>query len=86
MLNQIGKESLAKGDRAHALSDFREAERLEPADYRPHLELSSIYWALGLESQACEEFAWAARLEPEFENERKSYNKVVRRELLSAPR
>jgi len=69
MLSQVGEESLAKGDRVRALSDFREAERLEPADYRPHLELSSIYSALGLESQAREEFDWAARLKPEFRNE-----------------
>jgi membrane associated rhomboid family serine protease len=69
MLNQVGEESLAKGDRVHALSDFREAERLEPADYRPHLELSSIYSSLGQEREAREEYDWAARLKPEVRNE-----------------
>jgi len=69
MLNRVGEESLAKGERVHALSDFREAERLEPADYRPHLELSSIYSALGREQQAREECDWAARLKPDVRNE-----------------
>ncbi|HUI70391.1 MAG TPA: rhomboid family intramembrane serine protease [Spirochaetia bacterium] len=68
MLNQVGEESFAKGDRVHALSDFREAERLEPADFRPHLELSSIYSSLGRERQTREECDWAARLEPEVTN------------------
>src|SRR3989442_5721115 len=46
-LIQEGEKSLAHGDRVQALSDFREAERLEPVDYRPHLQLSSGYFALG---------------------------------------
>ena len=69
MLNRVGDELLAKGDRVHALSDFREAERLEPADYRPHLELSSIYSSFGREQQAREEYDWAVRLKPEVRNE-----------------
>jgi membrane associated rhomboid family serine protease len=85
LLNQIGKESLAKGDRVHALSNFREAERLEPADYRPHLELSSIYSSLGREQQAHEEYYWAVRLEPEVRNARNSYNKAVKHELPAIP-
>ena len=68
-LNQLGEESLAKGDRVHALSDFREAERLEPADYRPHLELSSIYSSLGRDRRAREEYDWAVQLKPEVRNE-----------------
>ena len=82
MLNQVGEESLAKGDRVHALSDFREAERLEPADYRPHLELSSIYSSFGRERQAREEYDWAARLKPEVRNESAkagSFRKNVRK-------
>jgi rhomboid protease GluP len=70
MLNRVGEESLAKGDRVHALSDFREVERLEPADYRPHMELSSIYSSLGRGQQAREEYDWAVRLKPEVRNER----------------
>ncbi len=61
-LIQKGQESLARGDRRQALSDFREAERLEPADYQPHLQLSSIYSALGDTSKAREECKWAVRL------------------------
>jgi len=64
-LIQDGQESLAHGDRVHALYDFREAERLEPADYRPHLGLSSIYRALGQEHQADKECEWAIRSNPE---------------------
>jgi tetratricopeptide (TPR) repeat protein len=63
-LIQEGEESLARGDRVRALSDFREAERLEPADYRPHLKLCSIYSAIGEARQAREEFEWAGRLMP----------------------
>jgi len=62
MLNQLGEESLAKGDRVHALSDFREAERLEPADYRAHLKLCSVYSALGDTSKAEQECIWTVRL------------------------
>ncbi len=69
MLNQVGEASLAKGDRVHALSAFREAERLEPPDYRPHLELSSIYSALGEEHQASKQYEWAVRLRPELRKE-----------------
>jgi len=58
MLNQLGEASLAKGDRVHALSEFREAERLEPADYRPHLKLCSIYSSLGDTSKAKQECIW----------------------------
>ena len=64
-LIQDGQESLAHGDRVHALYDFREAERLEPADYRPHLGLSSIYRALGQEHQADKECEWAIGSNPE---------------------
>ena len=64
-LIQEGEDSLAHGDRAHALSDFVEAERLEPADYRPHLELSSIYSALREARQAREEYEWTVRLNDE---------------------
>jgi membrane associated rhomboid family serine protease len=80
-VNELGEKSLAKGDRAHALSDFREAERLEPADYRPHLELSCIYSSFGQERQAHEEYDWAAQLKPEVRNARNSYNKAVKHEL-----
>jgi len=62
LLSQAGEESLAKGDRVHALSDFREAERLEPADYRAHLKLCSIYSALGDTSKAKQECIWTVRL------------------------
>ena len=61
-LIQEGEESLAHGDRVQALTDFREAERLEPPDYRPHLGLSSIYSALGAARQAREEYEWAVHL------------------------
>ncbi len=64
-LIQAGDYSLARGDRAQALSDFREAERLEPADYRPHLQLSSIYSARGEARQAREEYEWTVRLNDE---------------------
>jgi rhomboid protease GluP len=63
-LIQEGEESLAHGDRVRALSDFREAERLEPADYRPHLRLSSIRSALDDARQAKQEYGWAVRLKP----------------------
>ena len=68
-LIQEGEKSLANGDRVRALSDFCQAERLEPADYRAHLELSSIYVALGQEGQARQEYAWAVRLEPQSRND-----------------
>jgi membrane associated rhomboid family serine protease len=61
-LIQEGEKSLAHGDRVQALSDFREAERLEPADYRPHAQLNSIYSALGDSRRAREESKWAVRL------------------------
>lgn len=64
-LIQEGQESLAHGDRVQALSDFREAERLEPADYRPHLQLSSIYSARGEARQAREEYEWTVRVSGE---------------------
>ena len=64
-LIQEGEKSLARGDRVHALSDFREAERLEPADYRPHLELSSIHSALGQARRSTEEYESAVRLNPD---------------------
>ena len=63
-LIQEGEKSLAHGDRVQALSDFREAERLEPVDYRPHLQLSSVYLAFGRDCQASEEYKWATRLRP----------------------
>jgi membrane associated rhomboid family serine protease len=62
---QEGQESLARGDRVQALSDFREAELLEPADYRAHLKLSSIYSALGDTSKARQEYKWTVRLNDE---------------------
>src|SRR5262249_40924459 len=58
-------KSLARGDRVRALSDFREAERLEPADYRPHLKLCSIYSALGDTSKGRQEYKWTKRLNDE---------------------
>ncbi len=64
-LIQQGDDSLAYGERIQALSDFREAESLELADYRPHLELSSIYSALGEARQAREEYEWTAGLNGE---------------------
>jgi hypothetical protein len=48
-----------------AISDFRKAEWLEPADYRPHSELGSIYSADGQEREAGEEHEWEVRLSPE---------------------
>jgi len=65
-LIQEGEESLARGDRVRALCDFREAERLEPADYRPHLQLSWIYAAFGEEREARGEYEWAVRLNADF--------------------
>jgi membrane associated rhomboid family serine protease len=62
VLIKEGQNSAAQGDHVQALVCFREAEWLEPADYRAHLGLSSIYSALGESSQAREEFEWAARL------------------------
>ncbi len=62
---QEGEESLAHRDRIATLSDFPEAERLEPADCRPHLQLSSIYAALGRERDASEEYEWAVPLNPD---------------------
>ena len=64
-LIQEGEDSLAHGNRVQALSDFREAERLEPADYRPHSKLISIYLALGEARQAREEYEWTVRLNDE---------------------
>ena len=64
-LIQQGSESLARGDLVQARSDFREAEKLEPADYRPHLQLSSIYSALGEAREAREEYEWTVRLNDE---------------------
>jgi Tfp pilus assembly protein PilF len=64
-LIQEGEESLARGDRVRAPSDFREAERLEPADYRPHLQLSSIYIAIGEGRYAKEEHEWGVGLTPD---------------------
>jgi membrane associated rhomboid family serine protease len=64
-LIQQGSESLAHGNRVQALSDFREAERLEPADYRPHLQLSRIHLALRDSRQAKVEYEWAVRLNPD---------------------
>ena len=61
-LIQAGEDSLARGDRLQAFSDFREAERLEPADYRPHLKLSSIYSSLGDTSKARDEYRRAVHL------------------------
>ena len=61
-LIQQGSESLARGDLVQALSDFRKAEKLEPADYRPHLQLSSIYSALGEARKGREEYEWTVRL------------------------
>lgn len=68
-LIQEGEKSLAHGDRVRALSAFREAERLEPADYRAHLQLSWIYAAFGQECQASEECEWAVRLKSGSRNE-----------------
>src|SRR2546427_4594780 len=68
-LIQEGERSLAHGDRVRSLSDFREAEQLEPADYRPHLQLSSIYLVLGQERQAREEYEWAALLDPDIKGD-----------------
>jgi len=64
-LIQEGSESLARGDLVQARSDFREAERLEPADYRPHLQLSSVYSILGDTRRAREEYEWGVRLNPD---------------------
>ena len=61
-LIQEGGESLAHGNRVQALSDFREAERLEPADYRSHLQLGSVYSALGRSRQARAEYEWGCTL------------------------
>ena len=61
-LIQQGNESLAHGDRIQALSDFREAERLEPADFRPHSQLSLIYSAVGEARKGKEEYEWTVRL------------------------
>jgi len=64
-LTREGENAVAHCDRVQALSDFRKAERLEPAGYRAHLQLSSIYSALGRKRQAIEEHEWAVRLRPE---------------------
>ena len=64
-LIQEGQESLARGDRVRALSDFREVERLEPADYRSHLQLSLIYTAFGQFREATHEYEWSARVGPD---------------------
>ena len=50
-LTREGENAVAHCDRVQALSDFRKAERLEPAGYRAHLQLSSIYSALGRNDQ-----------------------------------
>jgi Flp pilus assembly protein TadD len=68
-LIQDGQKSLAYGDSVQALSDFREAERLEPADYRPHSQLGSIYSAVGDVRRAREEYEWAVRINPDVRNE-----------------
>jgi rhomboid protease GluP len=68
-LIQGGEKSLAQGNRVQAISDFREAERLEPADYRPHEKLSQIYSGFGQESLAYGEFESAIRLRPDLRNE-----------------
>ena len=44
---------------------FEEAKHIEPADSRPHVQLSSIYVSLGQERKAREEREWALRLNSE---------------------
>ena len=67
-------KSLGQGDRVQALSAFREAELLEPADYRPHQRLSSIYSALELKRQANEESELALRLRTDLTGRRVKTN------------
>jgi membrane associated rhomboid family serine protease len=45
--------------------EFERAKEIEPADSRPHLQLSSIYVGLGQEHQARNECRWALQLNPE---------------------
>jgi rhomboid protease GluP len=63
-LEAEGKRLLAARQLEAAKLQFDQAKQIEPADSRPHLQLSSICMGLGQERQAREEYEWAARLDP----------------------
>ena len=58
-LEAEGNRLLAARQLEAAKLQFEHAEQIEPADSRPHLQLSSIYIGLGQERQAREECEWA---------------------------
>ena len=68
-LEAEGNRLLAASQLEAAKLQFEHAKQLEPADYRPHLKLCSIYSGLGRESQANEEYNWALGLRSGLGNE-----------------
>jgi Tfp pilus assembly protein PilF len=51
-----GNRLLAARQLEAAKLKFEQAKQIEPADYRLHVDLSSVYWALGAARQAREEY------------------------------
>jgi rhomboid protease GluP len=64
-LETEGNRLLATRHLEAAKLQFEQAKEIEPADSRPHLQLSSIYLGLGQERQAREERRRALQLNPE---------------------
>ena len=64
-LEAEGNRLLAARQLDAARLQFERAKQIEPADSRPHVQLSSIYVGLGQEHQARQECEWVLRLNPE---------------------
>jgi rhomboid protease GluP len=64
-LEAEGNRLLAARQLEAAKLQFEEAKHIEPADSRPHVQLSSIHVGLGQEREAREECESALRLNPE---------------------
>jgi rhomboid protease GluP len=64
-LEAEGNRLLAARQLEAAKLQFEEAKHIEPADSRPHVQLSSIYVGLGQGREAREECEWALRLNSE---------------------
>jgi Flp pilus assembly protein TadD len=60
-----GEDSLAHGRRLQTVSDSREAERLDPANYHPRSQLGSIYSTFRDARPARAEYERAVRLNPD---------------------
>jgi tetratricopeptide (TPR) repeat protein len=65
VLEAEGNRLLAARQLEAAKLQFEHVKHIEPADSRPHLQLSSIYIGLGQERKAREECERALRLKPE---------------------